>query len=97
MINPRNFVLLILVITVLEGIICIFISICFVVKNCKKCVLSQFSVNKLLRNQLIVSIKTKLILLLNSSGLVFEIIMLVSSANYIRLAILLMVNEKSFM
>jgi len=99
MINPKNLVLLILVIIVLEEIICIFISLCFFhyvffVKNCKKCVLSQFSVNKLLWNQLSASIKTKLILLLNSSGLVFDIIMLVSSANNMGLAILLIVNEK---
>jgi len=59
--------------------------------------LSQFNVNKLLWNQLIVSIKTKLILLLNSSRLVFDKIMLVLSTNNIGLAILLMTNEKSFM
>jgi len=59
--------------------------------------LSQFNVNKLLWNQLTVSIKTKLILLLNSAGLVFDIIMLILSANNIGFAILLMVNEKSFM
>jgi len=94
MINPRNFVLLMLVIIVLEEIICIFISLCFFVKNCKKCVLSQFNVNKLLWNQLIVSIKTKLILLLNSSGLVFDIIVLISSAKNIGLAILFMGNTE---
>jgi hypothetical protein len=48
-------------------------------------------------NQLIVSFKTELILLLNSSGLVLDIIMLISSANNIGLAILFMVDGKPFM
>jgi len=48
MINPKNLVLLILVITVLEAIICIFVSSCLLVKNCKKYVLLQFNVKKLL-------------------------------------------------
>jgi len=81
----------------MEEIICIFISLCFFVKNCKKCVLSQFNIKKLLWNQLIISIKTVFILFLNSSGLVCDIIMLVSSANNIGLAILLIIDEISFM
>ena len=40
---------------------------------------------------------TELIVLLNSSGLVFDMIILVSSANSIESAILFMVNGKSFM
>jgi hypothetical protein len=87
---------LILVITELEEIICIFISLCSFNENCKKCVFSQFSVKKLLLNQLIVSFKPELILVLNSSGLMFDIIMLISSVNNIGLAILFMVNGKSF-
>jgi len=41
---------------------------------------------------MIVSIKTKIILPLNSSEQVFDIIMFLSSANNMGLAILLMVN-----
>jgi hypothetical protein len=50
----------------------------------------------LLLNQLIVLLKTGIILLLNSSGLVFDIIILVSSADNIGLAILFMDSGKSF-
>jgi len=95
-VKPRNLVLLILVITELKATIRIFISFCFLVKNCKKWVLLQFSVKILLLNQLTVSFITKLILFLNSSKLIFEIIILVSSANNIELATLLMVRERSF-
>jgi hypothetical protein len=59
-------------------------------------VLLQFSVKRLLWNQLIISFITKLIFL-NSSKLIFEIMMLVSSANNIELATLLMVRERSLM
>jgi hypothetical protein len=67
MINPKNLVLLILVIVVLEAIICIFISLCFLV-NCKKCVLLQFSFKRFLWKQLIALVITELILFFNSSG-----------------------------
>ena len=45
-------------------------------------------------NQLVISVITELKLFLNSSGLVFNIIMLVSSANSIGLANLLMLKER---
>jgi hypothetical protein len=61
----------------------------------QKRVLLQFNVKRLLWNQLIVSVITELILFFNSSGLVFDILMLVSAANNIGLAHLLMVNERS--
>ena len=92
MIKPRNLVLLILVFIELGAIIWIFLSFCFFVKNCIKCVLLQFSVKRLLWNQLVISVITELILFLNSSGLVFDI-MLISSANSIGLANLRMLKE----
>jgi len=58
-----------------------------------KCVLSQFTVKRLLRNQLVISVITELILFLNSSGLVFDIIMLISSVNSIGLANLLCLKK----
>jgi hypothetical protein len=62
-----------------------------------KCDLSQFNVKKLLLNHIIVSFKTKLILLLNFSGFKFDMIILVSSGNSIGSPILLTDNGKSFM
>ena len=46
--------------------------------------------------KLIVSVINELILFLNSSGLVFVIIMLILSANNIGLTNLIMVNDRSF-
>jgi len=96
MIKPRNLVLLRLVFIELGAIIWIFLSFCFLVTNCLKYVLLQFSVKRLLRNQLVISVITELILFLNSSGLVFDIIMVLSSANSIRVASLFMLKERSF-
>ena len=73
-----------------------FFSFCFLVKNCIKCVLLQFSVKRLLWNRLVISVTSELILFLNSSRLVFDITMVVSSANSIGLANLLMLKERSF-
>jgi hypothetical protein len=56
--------------------------------NCRKWVLSKFSDNKLLLNQLLlISIKAWLVFFLNPEGLEFVIILLVSSANQIGLDI----------
>jgi hypothetical protein len=74
--------------------VCVWI---FSLKNCKKCVFSQFRVKKFLLNHVIVSLKTEIILLLNSSGFEFDIIILVSSANNIGQANFLRNNGKSFM
>jgi len=73
-----------------------FSFILFFVKNCIMCVLLQFSVKRLLWNQSVISVITELMSFLNSSGLVFDIIMVISSANSIRLANLLMFKERSF-
>jgi hypothetical protein len=62
-----------------------------------KCDLSQFNVKKLLLNHIIVSFRTKLILILNLSGFEFDTIILVSSANSIGMPISLTDNGKSFM
>ena len=96
MVTPRNLVLLTLVIMVLETTIFIFISFCFLVINCKRWVLLQFDVNRLLWNQLIVSFITEIIIFLNSCESILEII-IESSANNIGLATLLRVQERSFM
>ena len=56
--------------------------------NFRKWVLSKFSDNKLLLNQLLILIKAWLVFCLNSEGLEFVIILLVSSANQIGLDIL---------
>jgi hypothetical protein len=72
-----------LVINELVDVSWISISLCFFKKNCKRCVLSQFRVRKFLLNHVIVSLKTEIILLLNSSGSELDIIILVSSANNI--------------
>ena len=69
----------------------------FLVKNCKKFVLLMFSVKRLLWNQFLISVMTVLILVSNSSGFSFYIIMLVSSATNIELAILFKVNGKLLM
>ena len=69
----------------------------FFVKNCKKFVLLKFSVKRLLWSQFVISVMTVLILVLNSSGFAFDIIILVSSANNIELAIFFQVNGKSLM
>jgi len=53
-------------------------------------------VKRLLRNQLVISVITELILSLNSFGVVFDIIMVMSSANSIGLANLFMLKERSF-
>jgi len=95
MIKPKNLVLMILVFIELGTIIWIFFHFVFLVKNCIKCVLLQFNVKRLLWNQLVISVITELTLFLNSSGLVFDIIMLVSSANSIGLANLFMLKERS--
>ena len=54
-IRPRSLVLLVLVIIELEMTTCCCISFWFLVKNCKKWVLSYFRVKRLLRNQLLIS------------------------------------------
>jgi len=96
MFKPRNLMLLILVFIDLGAIIWIFLSFCFSVKYYMKWVLLQFNVKRLLWNQLVISVIAELILFLNSSGLVFDIIMVVSSANSIGLANLFMLKERSF-
>jgi len=73
-----------------------FSFILFFSQELLKCVLLQFSVKRLLQNQLVISVITELILFLNSSGLVFDIIMAVSSAHSIGLANLFMLKERSF-
>jgi hypothetical protein len=55
--------------------------------NCRKWVLSKFSDNKLLLNQLLILIKAWLLFFLNSERLKFVIIMLVLPANQIVLDI----------
>jgi hypothetical protein len=95
LVKPRKVVLFKLVITELEATIRICISFCFFGKKLLKWVLLQFSVKRLLWNQFIEFI-TELTLILNSPRLLFEII-LVSSANNMVLANLLMVHERSFM
>jgi hypothetical protein len=59
----------------------------FLFTICRKWVLSKYSYNKLLLNQLFFLIKTLLIFFLNSEGLEFVIMMLVSPANKIGLNI----------
>jgi hypothetical protein len=53
--------------------------------NCRKWVLSKFSDNKLLLNQLLILLQAWLVFFLNSEGLEFVIIMLVLSVNQIGL------------
>ena len=97
---PKNLVLLILVI--IKFVIVIWNAICFYYYyyyyyyiNWRKVVLLQFSDRRLLLNHSIISFMTKIVLFLNSSGFVFDIMILVSSANSTELANLFIADGKS--
>jgi len=97
---PKNVVLLILVI--IKFVIVIWNAICFYYYyyyyyyiNWRKVVLLQFSDRRLLLNHSIISFMTKIVLFLNYSGFVFDIMILVSSANSTELANLFIADGKS--
>jgi len=88
-------VLVIFVFIEFETVIWILLALFSFVKNCRN-VLLKFSVRRLLWNQSIISVITVLIVFLKSSGFVFDMTILVSSANNIVSANLFIDNGKSF-
>jgi hypothetical protein len=94
MINLKSLVLLKLLIIVFETAFAFLFYYFLWLRIAKFCFITDQCGKKTLKN-LIVSVATELIL--KFSEILFDIIMLVSSANNIGLANLFMVNERPFM
>jgi len=95
---PKNFKLWAAAIFLLPNDTCyMLISQSILVKNCKKYVLSQFSVNKLLWNHLFISLSISQVLNSNSISLWFTVKKDVSSANKIGLNLSDTLLERSLM
>jgi hypothetical protein len=96
-VSPRNFVLEIFAISLFLFFICKSVKELVLVTNYIYCVLSAFSDNRLVVNNLFISWRILLALLVKSVGLRLVIIMLVSSAYRTTSALSLAIFGKSFM
>jgi hypothetical protein len=94
---PRNFVLQVFAIFLFLYITCKSIRELVLITNCIYCVLSAFSDNRLVVNQLFISWRTLLALLVKVVGLRLVIIMLAPSAYRTTSALSLTIFGKLFM
>jgi hypothetical protein len=96
-VSPRNFVLEVFAISLFLYVTCKSIGELVLVTNCIYCVLSAFSDNRLVANNLFITWRILLALLIKSVGLRLVIIMLVSSKYRTTSALSLTIFGKSFM
>jgi hypothetical protein len=95
-VSNKNCILFIVAISLLLHNICILVSLFALVVICKKDVLSQFNVSRLLWNHLFTLLNTSLTLCLSSLSSWFVIMKLASSANRIGMDLSDILSDKSF-